>query len=82
MKLIEGKCFHQNPNIFYTKHSSTHLLYPHITFFVTHSTFLFMHSPIIRVIIYFGKIIINIIVLWKEKKDMYYFWKESHCLME
>jgi len=25
----------------------------------------------------FGMILIDIIVLWKEKKDMYYFWKEN-----
>ena len=31
-KLIEGKCFHQNPNSFYTKYSSTHLLHSCITF--------------------------------------------------
>jgi hypothetical protein len=25
----------------------------------------------------FGMILIDIIVLWKEKKDVYYFWKEN-----
>jgi len=25
----------------------------------------------------FGRILIDIIVLWKEKKDVYYFWKEN-----
>ena len=25
----------------------------------------------------FGMILIHIIVLWKEKKDVYYFWKEN-----
>ena len=43
MKLIEGKCFHQNPNIFYTKHSSTHLLYPHITF-LCHTLYFPFHA--------------------------------------
>ena len=32
IKLIEEKCFHQNPNSFYTKYSSTHSLYPPMTF--------------------------------------------------
>jgi len=36
-----------------------------------------MHSPIIRVVICFGRIIIDIIVLWKKKKDMYYFWNKK-----
>jgi len=36
-----------------------------------------MKGPIIRVIILIERIIINIIVLWKEKKDVYYFWKEK-----
>ena len=36
-----------------------------------------MHTPIIRVIICFGRIIIDIIVLWKKKKDVYYCWKEN-----
>ena len=76
-------CQYFSPVIFYT-----HILYPHITF-LWHTLYfpLQMHSPIIRAIIYFGKIIIDIIVLWKEKKDMYYFgrkinnifacWKEN-----
>ena len=25
----------------------------------------------------FGRILIDIIVLWKENKDVYYFWKEN-----
>jgi len=25
----------------------------------------------------FGMILIDIIVLWKENKDVYYFWKEN-----
>ena len=25
----------------------------------------------------FGRILIEIIVLWKENKDVYYFWKEN-----
>jgi len=25
----------------------------------------------------FGRILIDIIALWKEKKDVYYFWKVS-----
>ena len=25
----------------------------------------------------FGRILIDIIVLWKEKKAVYYFWKEN-----
>ena len=36
-----------------------------------------MYSPIFRIIIYFGRIIIDIIVLWKGKKCVYYFWKEN-----
>ena len=76
--LIEEKCFHQNSNSFYTKHSSTHLLYPyiiflwHILYFLLH-----IHSPVIRVIICFERIIVDIIVLPKEKKDVYYFWKKN-----
>ena len=41
--LIEGKWFHQNYNSFYTKHSSTHLLYPHITF-IWHPLLSFAHA--------------------------------------
>ena len=67
MKLIEGKYFHQNPNSFYTKHSSTHLLYPHITFLWHTYYFSFhMHSPIICIIICSGRIIIDIIILWND----------------
>ena len=25
----------------------------------------------------YGRILIDIIVLWKENKDVYYFWKEN-----
>ena len=61
------------PAIFYT-----HLSYQHITF-LWHTLYfsLHMHSPIICIIIYFGKIIIDMSILWKEKKYMYYFLKEN-----
>ena len=42
-KLIEGKYFHQNPNTFYTKHSSTHLLCPYITF-LCHTLYFPFHA--------------------------------------
>ena len=52
------------PAIFYT-----HLLYPRITF-LWHTLYfsLHMHSPIIRVIIYFERIIIDIIIYGRKRK--------------
>jgi len=32
---------------------------------------------VIRIIIYFEKIIIDITILWKKNKDVCYFWKEN-----
>jgi len=73
--LIEEKCFYRKlivftPTIFYT-----HLLYPCITFF-WHTLYFSLYIPIICVIICFGRIIIDIIILQKEKKDAYIFGRK------
>ena len=63
--------------------SYTRLLYPCITF-LWHTLYFPLHSPIIRIIICFRRIIIDIIV-YGRKKNVYYFWKENkwhRCLME
>ena len=54
--LIEEKYFHQNSNTFYTKHSSTHLLYPYIIFL--------WHT------LYFSLHIMHMYYFWKEKIGM------------
>ena len=41
---------------------------------------LHIHSAIIHIIIYFERIITDIIILWNEKKDMYYFLKINEII--
>ena len=67
--LIEGKCFTEMLILFTPTISYTHLLYPRFTF-LWHILYfpLHMHSPITHVIICFGRIIIDIIILWNEKR--------------
>jgi len=60
------------PTILYT-----HLLYPRITFLWHTLYFPFAHAlTIIRVIIYFGRKIIDIIIYGRKRKT-YYFWKKN-----
>jgi len=70
--LIEEKYFHQNPNTFYTKHSSTHLLYPHITF-LCHTLYFPFHALTHNSRRH---------LFWKEKKYVYYFWNKKTLLLD
>jgi len=64
-KLIEEKYSYQNPDTFYTDHFHLPTPLPIYWFSLTHTllSFLHMHPPIICVIICFGRIMIDIIVL-------------------
>ena len=68
-KLIEEKCFHQNPNTFYTKHFYLLTFVPTYYFLVAYTYFpLHIHWPIIYVIFSFGMIIIDIIIYGRKRK--------------
>ena len=76
--LIEGKCFTEMLILFTPTISYAHLLYPcftflwHILYFPLH-----MHSPITHVIICFGRIIIDIIILLRKRKTRIIFGRKK-----
>ena len=76
------KYFHQNSNSFYTKHLCTHLLYLHIIF-LWHTLYfsVHMHSPMIRPIICFGMIIINIIFYARKRKTCIIFGRKINNIV-